>query len=55
MAQGIQGVRGSYNSGTSRGILQDLRRFQKQWIRSTVQELRYSEKEMRRWQQFAGK
>jgi hypothetical protein len=55
MAQGIQGVRGSYNNGLGIGVLQDLKRFQKQWIRSTVQELRYNEKEMRRWQQFAGK
>jgi hypothetical protein len=46
-----QGVQGAYNQATR----VDLRngRFERQWVGSMVQELRYNDREMGRWQRFA--
>jgi hypothetical protein len=49
--QSKQGVQGAYNQATR----VELRggRFEAKWVGGMVQALRYNDREMRRWQQFA--
>jgi hypothetical protein len=50
-----QGVQGSYNRVTKLDTVTELKLFGQQWVEEMAQELRYNEKAMARWKEFASK